>query len=172
MQTQQKAYQLTLVQALHIAASYANKIGASLDPVALDYYSAKYILMPAAQQLGYSSYVTLNPDSTYVVPSIQYYCPFHTYLVNSMNELNRHGFQVTMNASQMNVYVSSIAARAHGDCQAPWGSIDMKDIGYVARRFDCRPGKSLWDPIADFNGDDWINMKDVALPSRNFQVSY
>jgi hypothetical protein len=152
------------------AASYTNVIGASRDPVALDYFASKHILIPAAAAQGYTSFSSLNPDYAPVTSPLA--ASFHNYLLNSMNELKKHGFQVTMTESQMNVYDSSIAARAHGDCQPPWGTIDMKDISYVARRFNCVPGDPLWDPNADFNGDGRIDMKDVALPARNFGVSY
>ena len=41
--------------------------------------------------------------------------------------------------------------------------VDMKDIGYVARRFMCLPGEGLWDPGADLNGDGRINMLDIGI---------
>jgi parallel beta-helix repeat protein len=43
------------------------------------------------------------------------------------------------------------------------GKVDMKDIGYVARRFMCLPGEGLWDPGADLNGDGRINMTDIGI---------
>ena len=86
-------------------ASYTNTICASLDPVALDYYASKYILIPAAQAKGYTTYNSINPDYAGLVSGLD--GSFHTYLVSSMNELNNHGFQVTMNEDEMNVYVSS-----------------------------------------------------------------
>jgi hypothetical protein len=48
------------------------------------------------------------------------------------------------------------------------GKVDMKDIGYVARRFMCRPGDPLWDPIADINSDGKIDMKDIGTVARHF----
>jgi hypothetical protein len=149
----------------YVDASYTNKIGASLDPVALDYYASKYILMPAAKAKGYTSYTSMDPD--YVSTS---WDSFYNYLLNSMKELKNHGFQATMTESQMNVCARARAS--YGDVQPPWGMIDMKDISYVARRFYCVPGDPLWDPNADFNGDGRINMRDVALPAKNFLVSY
>jgi hypothetical protein len=44
----------------------------------------------------------------------------------------------------------------------------MKDIGYIARRFGCKPGDNLWDPNADINSDGKIDMKDLAIAARNF----
>lgn len=151
-------------------ASYTNVIGASQDPVALDYWGAKSILMPAAQAKGYTSYQSLNASYVPIIGSEAE--SFHTYLLRSMNELKNYGFQVTMTESQMNVYVSSASARSHGDVQPPFGKIDMKDIGYVAKRFWCFPSDPLWDPNADFNGDGRIDLRDLALSAKNFGVSY
>jgi parallel beta-helix repeat protein len=43
------------------------------------------------------------------------------------------------------------------------GKVDMKDIGYVARRVLCLPGEGLWDSGADLNGDGRINMTDIGI---------
>jgi len=78
-------------------ASFTNVIGASRDPVALDYWTSKYVLIPAAIQKGYSLFSSLDPDYASGV--------YHRYLENSMNELKKAGFQATMNETEMNVYV-------------------------------------------------------------------
>ena len=152
------------------AASYTNVISASQDPVALDYWASKHILIPAAIAKGYTAYSSLDPDYKPVISPLEE--SFHNYLERSMNELKKHGFQATMTESQMNIYVSSNAAWAHGDVQPPFGKIDVKDVAYVARRYLCFPGDPLWDPNADFNGDGKIDMNDVALPAKNFGAPY
>jgi hypothetical protein len=48
------------------------------------------------------------------------------------------------------------------------GKVDMKDIGYVARRFMCTPTDPLWDPIADINSDGKIDMSDIGTVARHF----
>jgi hypothetical protein len=50
--------------------------------------------------------------------------------------------------------------------------VDMKDIGYVAKRFMCTPLDSLWDPNADINGDNKIDMKDISTVARHFGEHY
>jgi hypothetical protein len=85
-------------------ASFTNVIGASTDPVALDYWAAKNILIPAAIQKGYSAYSSLDPDYAPVTPGLTE--SFHNYLERSMNQLKNAGYQVTMNESEINVYVS------------------------------------------------------------------
>lgn len=79
-------------------ASFTNIIGASIDPVALDYWMSKQVLMPAATERGYAN-SSLDPNN----PSGIY----HQYLVNSMNELKRANFNVTMNETEMNVYLTT-----------------------------------------------------------------
>jgi parallel beta-helix repeat protein len=51
------------------------------------------------------------------------------------------------------------------------GKVDMKDVGYVARRFMCVPGDPLWDSMSDMNGDEKINMVDIGTVARHFGES-
>jgi len=51
------------------------------------------------------------------------------------------------------------------------GKVDMKDVGYVARRFMCVHGDPLWDATADFNSDGKINMVDIGTVARHFGES-
>jgi hypothetical protein len=48
------------------------------------------------------------------------------------------------------------------------GAVDMKDIGYVARRFGIDQTSPLWDPKADVVKDEKIDMKDIGLVARHF----
>jgi parallel beta-helix repeat protein len=52
------------------------------------------------------------------------------------------------------------------------GKVDMKDVGYVARRFMCVPSDPLWDSIADLNSDGKINMIDIGTVARHFGEHY
>jgi nitroreductase len=54
----------------------------------------------------------------------------------------------------------------------PDGKVDMRDISYVARRFMCKPGDSLWDSKADLNGDSKIDMRDIAIGAKYFGEHY
>jgi hypothetical protein len=76
-----------------------NVIAASRDPVALDYWAAKHILMPVARYKGYSDTSSMDPDS-------RASGSFGDWLRRSMEELNRAGIQATIDESHMNVYVS------------------------------------------------------------------
>lgn len=48
------------------------------------------------------------------------------------------------------------------------GRVDMKDIGYIARRFLISQMDALWDPNTDINGDGKIDMKDIGTAARHF----
>ena len=50
--------------------------------------------------------------------------------------------------------------------------VDMKDIGYVAKRFGITPTSPLWDPNADINDDGKIDMKDIGTAAKNFGQHY
>ena len=82
------------------AATHANVLIAGTDPVAIDYYAAKHVLMPAAAALGYSSLHSMNPDIKSEDPT-----DFGRWIRPTKRELERHGFQVTMNETRMKVIV-------------------------------------------------------------------
>jgi hypothetical protein len=81
-------------------ASPAGIIAAGRDPVALDYWAARNILVPAAKELGYKYVGTIDPDVT----KSGY---FGAWLRLSMKELQRAGFTSTVDIDRINVTVSS-----------------------------------------------------------------
>ncbi|MGY5873544.1 MAG: DUF362 domain-containing protein [Candidatus Thorarchaeota archaeon] len=91
------------------SASFTDIIGVSQDPVALDYWASKYILIPTAEYLEYIECSSLDPD--YAPLSDQFYgseemdASFHDYLNRSRSILADAGFQVTMNTTEINVFV-------------------------------------------------------------------
>lgn len=76
-------------------ATRVNVIMASTDPVALDYWAAKYVLMQAARLKGYTNLSSMDPEDGY----------FGQWLKLSMEEMQKVGYQVTMTEDNMNVYV-------------------------------------------------------------------
>ena len=91
--------------------SFTDIIGASQDPVALDYWASKNVLMATAM-LNYDTYSSLNPD--YEPLSSQYSGyeqmdeSFHNYLRRSKDVLIDSGLQATMNQTEMNVFVTAL----------------------------------------------------------------
>lgn len=86
---------------LYNAATRVNVIAASLDPVALDYWTAKHILMQIAQNAGYTDTSSMDPDNISTRS-------FGQWLRLSMQELDQAGYQVTVDEDRMNVYVSQL----------------------------------------------------------------
>ena len=80
-------------------ASRVGTIAAGRDPVALDYWAAKNILLPAAQKLGYRNTDSLDPDNTRTGS-------FGNWLRLSMEELQRAGYASTLELDSVNVIVS------------------------------------------------------------------
>jgi len=88
-------------------ATKVNVVMASRDPVALDYWAAKHVLMQTAQSLGYTDLRSLNPDHTENSgESGDGAEVFGVWLRRSKNVLGNASYQVTMNEAQMNVYVA------------------------------------------------------------------
>ena len=84
------------------AATRTNTIAASTDPVALDYWAAKNLLMPTASHLGYSTVSSIDPDNTASHS-------FGQWLRLSMKEIARANYQATVDEAYMNVYVADMA---------------------------------------------------------------
>jgi len=86
-------------QVYYNSATRVNVIAASTDPVALDYWAAKYILTQGARETGRSNVASVDPDSER---------SFARWLRLSMDEIVAAGYQVTIEEAQMNVYVSEL----------------------------------------------------------------
>ena len=87
-------------QVRYADATEVGVIAASTDPVALDYWGAKYILTQGARARGVRSTDSLDPDSRR---------SFATWLRLSMDELAAAGHQVTVDEARMNVFVREFA---------------------------------------------------------------
>jgi uncharacterized protein (DUF362 family) len=81
------------------SATKTSVIAASTDPVALDYWAAKSILMPAASAKGHSDLSSMDPDNT----SPGY---FGDWLRRSMEEILEAGYPSTLDEDRINVYVA------------------------------------------------------------------
>jgi hypothetical protein len=86
-------------------ATRTNVLAASTDPVALDAWAARHILIPAGKSIGYPKTVSMDPDAQDPSEAL-----FANYLRPSMEELVRGGFTVTSDEARMNVYVSDLGA--------------------------------------------------------------
>jgi hypothetical protein len=78
-----------------------NVIAASTDPVALDYWTTKHILLKAAQIKNHKLPLPMNPDDVNGNS-------FGKWLNLSMHEIIKAGYQTTIDEDQMNVYVTNL----------------------------------------------------------------
>ncbi len=83
------------------AATKTGIIAASTDPVALDYWASKHILLQVARIRGYAGTSSMDPD--YVASG-----SFGRWLRLSMQEIIGGGYKATVEESRMNVYVVSL----------------------------------------------------------------
>ncbi len=86
-------------------ATRVNMILASQDPVALDYWAAKNVLLKTSEVIGYTDTYSLDPNST---DSSGLEEAFGVWLDHTEEELLRAGYNVTSNETKMNIYANSI----------------------------------------------------------------
>jgi hypothetical protein len=79
-------------------ATRTDLILASTDPVALDYWAAKHVLLQAARSKGHRNIASMDPDN-------QAHRSFGEWLQLSMNEIMAAGYTVTVDENHMNIYV-------------------------------------------------------------------
>ncbi len=85
------------------SATRVNILMASTDPVALDYWASKYVLMPTAEINGYDDTQSMDPNNMERRWGLS--ASYGNYLNNTMHELIRNGFVVTNEEARMNVYL-------------------------------------------------------------------
>jgi len=83
-------------------ATIANVIMASTDPAALDYWAAKHLLTQVAQSRGFTDLSSIDPDNTASGS-------FGEWLRLSMHEIEKTGFQTTIDEDRMNIYTTNLA---------------------------------------------------------------
>jgi hypothetical protein len=85
-------------------ATRINTIIAGFDPVALDYWTAKYILVPTAKSIGYDDTHTLDPENTERSGLTE---AFGVWLDLTKDEMLRSNLNVTIDENRMNIVTNS-----------------------------------------------------------------
>jgi len=137
-----------------------NTIMASTDPVALDIWAVKNLLMPEIIANGYQPsdyHNTQSPDNAAST--------FRQYLDRSMNEILLAGIDVTNNPQSITVH------RWGGDADFD-GDVDADDIQYHPNCMD-GPNTSLavGCDVFDFDGDADVDLDDAADLQRVYTDS-
>ena len=84
-------------------ATRVNVLLASTDPVALDYWAAKRVLVQTAIRIGYGDTHTLDPDNTVRSGLVE---AFGVWLNLTRDELVRAGYAFSTDERRMNIHVS------------------------------------------------------------------
>jgi len=98
-------------------ATHVKVIMAGTDPVALDYWAAKHVLLQAATKRGVSNTDSFNPDNTRNTGENQEV--FGVWLNRARLEMLRGGFNVTMDEAHMNVYVTHLSQASSSQGPSP-----------------------------------------------------
>jgi hypothetical protein len=146
------------------SATRVNVLMASLDPVALDYWAAKYVLEQTAGLIGYTDTHTIDPDNTQLSGGMQ--TAFGVYLNLTRDVIAQKGYNVTTDENKMNVYVyqtPQLTTDLNKD-----GIVNILDIGLVARAYGCKPGDQRWNAVADLNNDEVADILDISIVAKDY----
>jgi uncharacterized protein (DUF362 family) len=135
-------------------ATRRDRLLASVDPIAVDLWAVKYILIPAFIENGYSPpwpYPSADPD----IPS----SAFRNYLDNSMDYILAAGYDATNDLSQIDVTTWNGAADNDGD-----SDVDLADFAVFQGCFTGEGTFLLGMGCKGFNfdGDRDIDLGDFA----------
>ncbi|MBP6876356.1 MAG: DUF362 domain-containing protein [Candidatus Eisenbacteria bacterium] len=142
-------------QTPYAGATRRDELVASRDPIALDIWSVKYILIPGFLSNGFTP-PWPTPSADPDLPS----SAFRTYLDNSMSQLLSFGHQVTNDLTHIDVLEGRGGA---GDFDAD-GSVDSTDFEHFAGCYTGSGGPIAPDCAwADFDDDDDVDCSDWAM---------
>ena len=85
-------------------ATRVNTLIAGVDPVALDYWATKHVLIQTASSIGYDDTHTLDPENTQKSGLEE---AFGVWLGLTKEELLRNNFNVTTDENRMNIVTNS-----------------------------------------------------------------
>ncbi|MDH5793611.1 MAG: DUF362 domain-containing protein [Candidatus Bathyarchaeota archaeon] len=142
-------------------ATRTNVLAASTDPVALDYWVAKYVLVETANLIGYIDTKTLDPSNT--DKSGVSGEAFGVWLNLTKNEIIAGGHNVSNDENHLNIYVSLLIGDINYD-----GTVDIFDVVLASTAFGSKPEDPYWNPRADLNNDNIVDVFDVVLLAQNF----
>ncbi len=143
-------------------ATRVNVLVASTDPVALDYWAAKHVLVQAAASIGYEDTHTVDPDNG--TDGMNVWEAFGVWLNLTRDEIVAAGYNVTRDQDQMNIYVRT---RITGDVDGD-GDVDGFDLTHMCGTYGSTTGHPGWDDNCDVNGDGIIDGFDLTPACGNY----
>lgn len=142
-------------------ASRRDQLVASRDPVALDVWAAKYIMIPQIIENGYSYedyHYTQDPDNPNSV--------FRRYMDRSMSEMLAAGIPTTNDYNAVRLHVWAGDADRDGD-------VDISDFSTFTSCFGGSGTPCDGECCAvDFDGDGDVDIADFSTLATNFTGSF
>ena len=105
-------------------ATRVNVILASTDPVAIDYWAARHVLMQTSSLIGYTDTRSIDPDSTEKTGVSGE--AFGVWIKLAEEEIADAGYTVTSNENKMNVYLQTETTTIHASISP---SSTVMDVG-------------------------------------------
>lgn len=149
-------------------ATRLNILAASIDPIALDYWASKHVLVQTANLIGYTDTHTLDPDS-YDRTGVANGVAFATWLRLSRDELAAAGYNFTADETHINVHVYSEPFRdiAVSDVQLSKTIVVQGDVLNITAFIQNQDGFNEQSSVTIHANDTVLLTEDVTLPSRN-----
>lgn len=144
-------------------ATRVNVLMAGTDPVALDYWGSKHVLVQTAQLIGYADTHTISPDNT--DRSGVWGEAYGVWLPLSKNAILAGGHQATTDENHMNVYVQTQTML--GDVNRD-GDVNVSDLSSLGKAYGSDPLKPNWNASCNFNSDNKIDQFDLLELSKNY----
>jgi len=145
--------------ASYAAADFRNQLAASVDPVALDAWSVRHILLPQLAQNGFQpvQYWAQDPDN----PAGK----FRQYLDRTLNELLIAGRPCTNDDSSARLHVWS------GDLDRD-GDLDLRDFAVVPGCFQDSDALPHVCGEFDYDLNGQLDLRDFAALQRQYTGAY
>jgi len=89
--------------------------------------------------------------------------PCHLYKITANATVVPGDINMTNNFFEDGLVKILYKTDLNGDCE-----VDMWDIALAAQAFGAFPGHSRWNPIADLNDDNMVDLKDLGTIARDF----
>ncbi|UCH32118.1 MAG: DUF362 domain-containing protein [Candidatus Bathyarchaeota archaeon] len=124
----------------YAAATRVNVLLASTDPVALDYWAAKHVLVQTANLIGYNETNSIDPEESY----------FGSWLNLAKNEIVAAGHTASTDESYMNVYVNA------------YGLHDIALTNLSLSNTIVNPGSIIYTNVTIRNQGDFTESFDVT----------
>lgn len=149
-------------------ATRLNILAASIDPIALDYWASKRVLVPTAKLIGYTDTHTLDPDS-YDIRGVANGVAFATWLRLSRDELGAAGYSFTADENHMNVHVYSEPFHdiAVNDVQLSKTIVAQGDFLNITAFIQNQDGFDEQSSVTVHANDTPVSTEEVTLPSKN-----